>query len=230
MRTILLWIVLCSVVLAQPTAKIVGPATTPPGEMVVLSSVGSVGDNLTWIKPDGLQTLQVGCSLLDTQVVFATTKPGKYEFWLIVADKEARIDYAKHVVEVKSTTTPTNPPVDPPPSNPPDQPPPDASKWGALKEASKLNANKANDAPTRSKLKAAIAAVVLDLADRLPTLEDAKASYRKEVESVLLLRTGASLVADWVAWRKGNQSELDRQGIVDTRDYIEAVRAIGSGL
>lgn len=228
MRTILLWIALTSLAFAQPSAKITGPESTPPGEMVVLTSVGSVGDNLVWIKPSDLQTLQVGCSLLDTQVVFATSKPGRYEFWLIAADKEARIDYARHVVEVKASGTPTPPPTNPP-QDPPTNPPSD-SKWDGLKAASKTNADKANDAPTRSKLKAAIAALVLDLSDRLPSLADAKATYLKEVEAVLLLRSGASLAADWVSWRKGNQAELDRLGIVDTKDYISAIRAIGSGL
>lgn len=233
MRTILLWIALASLAFAQPSAKIAGPESTPPGEMVVLTSVGSVGDNLVWIKPSDLQTLQVGCSLLDTQVVFATSKPGRYEFWLIAADKEARIDYARHVVEVKAGgSTPPHPPTNPP-TNPPQDPPttpPSDSKWDGLKAASKANADKANDATTRSKLKAAIAALVLDLSDRLPPLGDAKVTYLKEVEAVLLLRSGASLAADWVSWRKGNQAELDRLGIVDTRDYINAIRAIGGGL
>lgn len=229
MRTILLWIALASLAFAQPSAKITGPATSPPGEMVVLSSTGTVGANLVWIKPPDLQTLQVGCSVQDTQVVFATSKPGRYEFLLIVADLEAKIDYARHVVEVKASgSTPIPPPTNPP-QDPPTNPPSD-SKWDGLKAASKTNADKANDAPTRSKLKAAIAALVLDLSDRLPSLADAKATYLKEVEAVLLLRSGASLAADWVSWRKGNQAELDRLGIVDTKDYISAIRAIGSGL
>jgi len=225
MRAILLWLALCSIALGQPVAKITGPSKTPTGEMVVLSSVGSVGDNLAWIKPD-LQTLQVGCSVLDTQVVFATSKPGRYEFVLIVADKEARIDYAKHVVEVGAPTTP--PPPTTPPTNPPN--PPTDGKWDSMKTVSKSGADVAKDPPTRSKLKASVASTVLVLADTLPSLDDAMKLYSKDVEDVLMFRSGESKQTDWVTWRKGIKAELDRQGIVDTRDYIEAVRAIGSGL
>jgi len=35
---------------------------------------------------------------------------------------------------------------------------------------------------------------------------------------------------DWTPWRKANQNELDRLGLVDVKDYLMAVRAIGSGL
>ena len=147
--------------LAQPAAKIVGPNEAPAGELVVLSSTGSTGDNLKWVKPDGLQTLQVGCSLLDTQIVFATTKPGAYKFMLIVADKEARIDYVEHTVTIGA--------VKPPPVDDPDDPikpppvDPSPTKWASLQTASKVSADRMNDGQTRSKLKAAIAAAALDI-------------------------------------------------------------------
>ena len=66
MRSIIVWIFavsLCVTSFAQPVAKITGPKESPPGEMVVLSSTGSTGDNLKWIKPEGLQTHQVGCAV-----------------------------------------------------------------------------------------------------------------------------------------------------------------------
>ena len=92
-----------------------------------------------------------------------------------------------------------------------------------------------NDSSTRSKLKAAIAAVALDLAGRCevgqcPTVEAAKDQVRKAIEQTLLSRTGSSALIDWTQWRKANQGELDRLGIVDCKDYLAAVRAIGSGL
>lgn len=225
--------VLTGTLLAQPSAKIVGPKEAPTGELVVLSSTGSTGDNLKWVKPEGLQTLQVGCALLDTQVVFATTKPGQYKFMLIVADKEARIDYVEHTVAIGGNIQP--PPVDP--GDPIKPPPVDPSptKWTSLQVASKTSADRVSDATTRSKLKAAIAAVALDISGRCelgqcPTVEAAKEQVRKAIEQTLLSRTGSSGLVDWTQWRKANQAELDRLGIVDCKDYLAAVRAIGSGL
>ena len=220
-------------IFAQPAAKIVGPTQAPAGELVVLSSTGSTGDNLKWVKPEGLQTLQVGCSLLDTQVVFATTKPGAYKFMLIVADKEARIDFVEHTVTIGGSVKP--PPVDPgdPIKPPPTDPSP--TKWTSLQNASKASADRLNDSGTRSKLKAAIAAVALDIGGRCevgqcPTVEAAKDQVKKAIEQTLLARTGQSAQLDWTQWRKANQAELDRLGIVDCKDYLAAVRAIGSGL
>lgn len=226
--------VLTGTLLAQPAAKIVGPKEAPAGELVVLSSTGSTGDNLRWVKPEGLQTLQVGCSLLDTQVVFATTKPGVYKFALIVADKEARIDYVEHTVTIGGSVKP--PPVDDP-VDPIKPPPVDPSptKWTTLQAASKTSADRLGDATTRSKLKAAVAAVALEIdgrcsAGQCPTLDAAKEMVRKAIEQTLLSRTAPSAFVDWTQWRKANQAELDRLGIVDCKDYLAAVRAIASGL
>lgn len=231
MRTIstILLLLIASTAYAQK-AVIVGPKEAPPGEMVILSSTGSTGDNLVWVKPEGLQTLNVGCSLLDSQIVFATTKPGRYEFWLIVADKEAKIDYAKHVVEIKGAGNP--PPVDPDPVDPP---PVDPSKWANLQTISKTNSEKVGDAATRSRLKAAIAAAIIDIdakcqAGTCPTLDAAKQTVTQAIEQTILTRTGDSRLTNWVDWRKANQAEMTKLGLTDVKDYILAAKAIGSGL
>lgn len=228
---------LANVAFGQPTAKITGPKDSLPGEMVVLSSTGSVGDNLRWIKPDGLQTLQVGCSLLDTQVVFATNKPGAYKFTLIVADKQAAIDYVEHTVVVGGSKPGPIPVPDPDTKPDPDQPTPtpNPAKWSGLQNISKAAADRLNDSTTRSKLKAAIAATVLDIeskceAGNCPTVQTAMETVRRSIESVLVMRTGASAQVEWVMWRKGNQDELNRAGVVDLKDYLQAVKSIGSGL
>jgi hypothetical protein len=175
--------------------------------------------------------------LLDTQIFFSTTRLGRYEFWLIAADKEARISYAKHVVEVVSGS-PTNPPKDPPPTNPPTtpvDPQPNPARWLKLQEASKSAADRMNDATTRSRLKSSIAATILAIdskceSGQCPTLTEAKALVLKSIESVLLSRSGQSAMIDWTPWRKGNQAELDRLGLVDTKDYSSALKAIAAGL
>lgn len=232
MRTLLvLVLLLASPVFAQPEAKIVGPKTAPAGELVVLSSNGSKGDNLVWVRPDTIQTVQAGCSLLDTQIFFSTTKAGKYEFWLIAADKEAKISYARHVVDVQgSIVSPPDGPTDPTPVDPVNP-----AKWLKLQESSKANADKLNDATTRSRLKSSIAAVILSIdskceAGQCPILADAKAQVLKAIETTLVSRTGSSAMIDWTNWRKGNQLELDRIGLTDTKDYSAALKAIASGL
>jgi hypothetical protein len=217
--------------LAQPEAKIVGPKQAPAGELVVLSSTGSTGDNLVWVRPDAIQTVQAGCTLLDTQIFFSTTKPGKYEFWLIAADKAAKISYAKHTVEVVGLVQP--PPVDPDPGQPPVQP--DPARWSKLQETGKSNADKVNDPTTRSRLKSSIAATILAIdaqcqAGQCPTLADAKAMAFKAIESTLLTRTGQSAMTHWETWRKGNQAELDRLGLSDVKDYSSALKAMAAGL
>jgi hypothetical protein len=225
-QSLVLVLVLCSFGWTQPVAKIVGPSQAPAGELVVLSSNGSSGDNLIWIRPDSIQTVQAGCNILDTQIFFSTTKPGKYEFMLIAADKTAAIAYAKHTVTVTGSVV--DPPIDPPPVDPPVDPNP--AKWTKLQESSKSNADKLNDSSTRSKLKSSLAATVLDIDSRPTQLAEAKALVMKSIEAVLLTRAGASAKVDWTVWRKGNQTELDRLGIVDVKDYSQAVKAMAAGL
>lgn len=241
-RTVNKWLLVASVVLmltghllGQPEAKIVGPKTAPAGELVVLSSTGSTGDNLVWVRPDTIQTVQAGCTLLDTQIFFSTTRPGKYEFWLIAADKEARISYATHVVEIGGAVVQPGPdpvvpvnPVDPPPQ-------PNPAKWLKLQESSKANADRINDATTRSRLKSSIAATILAIdsqceAGQCPGLPDAKSMVLKSIESVLLARVGTSARIDWTPWRKGNQAEFDRLGLIDVKDYSSALKAMAAGL
>jgi len=238
MRSIIVWIFavsLCVTSFAQPVAKITGPKESPPGEMVVLSSTGSTGDNLKWIKPEGLQTLQVGCAVLDTQVVFATNKPGVYKFVLIVADKQAAIDYVEHTVTIGTPGNGPGPVPGPAPNPTPAPNPSDPSRWSGLQNISKEGADRINDAATRSKLKATIAAVVLDIdskcaAGQCPTVDAAKDQVRRSIEATLLTRLGPSAKIDWSLWRKANQTELDRVGLADIKDYVAALKSIGSGL
>lgn len=222
---VVLWL-LSGIAFGQPVAKIVGPATAPPGELVVLSSQGSTGDNLVWVKPDTIQTVQAGCTVLDTQVFFSTTKPGKYEFMLIAADKEARISYVKHTVEIKAGGGGT-PPVDPPPPNP--------AKWSKLIEVSKAGADQLNDGATRARLKVSLTETLAAIQSKIDagqslTLYEAKLLVLTSIESVLLSRPRPLDKIDWSLWRKGNQAELDRLGLVDLSDYVGAVKAISAGL
>jgi hypothetical protein len=228
MRTVILWLALSAIAYAQPEAKIVGPKEAPAGELVVLSSTGSKGDNLVWVRPENIQTVQAGCSILDSQIFFSTTKLGKYEFMLIAADKEARVSFVRHVVEIKTQVG------QPAPDDPkPDQPTP--GKWNALQEKSKATADTLNDNATRQRLKSAIASAILGMqskcdAGECPSLVEAKTQILATIEAVLIGRTGQSALVDWTQWRRGNQAELDRLGIAGIQDYLAALKAIASGL
>lgn len=227
--SVIFWLLIIGCAFAQPVAKITGPTTTQPGELTAIASTGSSGDNLVWIKPDNLTIMSAGCELLDSQLFFSTMKQGTYEFILIVADKEARIDYAKHTIVVgTSTTPPTDPPTEPPTPTP--------GKWVDLAAASKANADLLNDEPTRTQLKLALTQTLGNLealcaTGQCPGLPEAKQKIVLAIEDVMLYRGPNSLFKDWAnGWRLPNQKILDAKGIQDVPDYFNAVKAIISGL
>jgi hypothetical protein len=224
---------LCNHLSAQPVAVITAPESVPPGELTVISSKGSEGDNLQWIKPDGLTVVQVGCEVMDSQLIFATSRPGRYEFILVVADSEARITYAKHVVAVGQP--PPDPPEEPTPAPDPEpEPPTQPGKWGPLEKVSRSNADRLNDPTTRAALKAAITSKIADLKNlcqlgQCPSLSEAKRQITGTIELVLLQRQNRS--AEWaLVWRTPNAQSLDSIGVVNLEDYLNAAGAIAAGL
>jgi hypothetical protein len=70
-------------------AKIGGPAEAIVGDLVVLTSSESVGDNKLWIIDPAADGRTIECN---ETLAFAIGTPGRYEFTLVVADKEAQID------------------------------------------------------------------------------------------------------------------------------------------
>lgn len=220
---------------AQPVAKILGPSRVPPGELTALTSAGSVGGNLTWITPPGLTTILAGCELMDSQIFFATSKAGSYEFLLVVADKNADIAYARHTVVVGPTAEPI---PDPGPGPQPDpgpgpEPGPTPGKWAGLVDVSRQGADSAADAATRAQLKTVITAKLADIALRCgqsqcPTLQQAQREVESAIESVLLYR--ADRFSKWKTWRLGNGNFIAAKGLKDLDDYLAAVKAFTAGL
>lgn len=214
-------------VFGQPIAKITGFSKVPPGELTSLSSTGSVGDNLVWIKPEGITVIQAGCEMMDQQLFFSTMRGGVYEFILIVADKEARISYAKHSVTVGDVTSP------PPPTDPVPTPVPDPSKWGGLKDISKKNADAANDGPARAQLKAALTSKLSELkkmceSGQCPGLSQAQQIITSTIDNTLLLRSNR--FSSWDQWRIGNSNYLKEKVVKDVPDYFTAVESFTAGL
>jgi len=229
-RFALVWILLCSSVFGQASAVIEGPTKALPGELVVLNSSKSVGDNHKWITPEGISTAQAGCTAIDSQIFFATPRPGSYTFILVVSDKTAAIEFARHTVVIDGK--PIDPPTDP--TDPVDPPP--VSDFAKLFELSKENSLKLNDAATRTalavSLRRTVNAMKIECANnQCPTLQSAQSRFVKAIEDTLLQRKGSSRNVNWEdGWRVPNAKFLATQQINSSAKYLEACDAITKGL
>jgi len=221
--------------IAQTKAVIDGPDTALPGELVVLNSDKSVGDNHKWITPEGISTAQAGCDSIKSQVFFATPRAGKYTFVLIVTDKEANIEYDSHTVEIKGANVPDPPPVKPVDPDPTDPIPP-PTVLQQLEKLSRDNSLRLNDAPTRSALQVSLQTAIDDIntkcaASQCPTLPAAQLQIQRAIESVLLMRKGNSRDALWLdGWRVPNNQLMASIKIESSKQYAAAVQAIANGL
>ena len=220
---------LCSVAFAQVEAIIVAPEKALPGELVVLNSSKSKGDNHKWITPEGISTAQAGCTAIDSQVFFATPRAGSYTFYLIVSDKTAAIDYAKHTVVIGDSVV--NPPK---PEPPPVTQPGDFAK---LTQISRANSLALNDPKTRASLLASLKPVVAQLkslcdSNQCPTLAAAQSRFIGTMEAVLLARPrGESRDANWEeVWRLPNAKFISDSKITSVTTGIAAYDAIVKGL
>jgi hypothetical protein len=218
----------CSVAFSQVEAIIVAPDKALPGELVVLNSSKSKGDNHKWITPEGISTAQAGCTAIDSQVFFATPRAGSYTFYLIVSDKTAAIDYAKHTVVIGDSASP-KPDPDVPPSQPGD--------FAKLTQISRANSLALNDPKTRASLAASLKPVVAQLkslcdANQCPTLAAAQSRFIGTMEAVLLARPrGESRDANWEeVWRLPNAKFISDSKITSVAKGIEAYDAIVKGL
>lgn len=227
-KTVLVFLLLCGSALGQVQAVIEAPEKAMPGELVVLNSSKSKGDNHKWITPEGISTAQAGCTAIDSQVFFATPRVGSYTFYLIVSDKTAAIDYAKHTVVIGNPTAP-----EPPPELPTDPP----SQFGKLTELSKANSLKLNDTATRTSLVLALKRTVSQMRamcsnNQCPTLQGAQSLFVQSIENVLLSRPrGPSRDADWEnVWRMPNARFIAELKITTVAKYLDACDAIVKGL
>lgn len=217
---LLLLFSLTAICQAEVKAVIDGPTKAFPGDLVVLSGNKSVGDGFRWITPDRIQTITVGCNT-ENQIAFATSRAGTYEFILIVADKEASIDYVKHTIVIGTSTSPIDP-IDPPPEEPL---PPDTN-FDKFKVVSS-NASKAlNDPTTAAELKKTITAALLTLNNA--DMTTATTAIRLAIDNALEKRVGDSRKKDWLSWRIAVNKEL--KDIANVNDYRKAMLAVSEGL
>ena len=231
---------------AQPVAVITGPATAPAGELVVLSSASSTGDNFLWVIPEDKAQSVPRCTTTESKVFFATAVPGTYQFILVVADKEAKMSYAIHHVTISSTVGPDPKPEDPKPEDPkPEDPKPEDpnpkpelgfGRYENLYQTSKMNSEQMADPATRSALHQELEKTTAQLkvrcdSNNCPPLAEARAMITSTIERVLLQRKGESEDAPWASgWRVANNQWLAQVNITTTPEYVKAMMALTAGL
>lgn len=196
---------------AEVVAIIKAPTQVNVGDLVVLDSSDSKGDNQKWVIDPRAEGRYLE---LEKRIVFAIGTPGVYQFQLIVADKEANIDQVKHDIQVGSITTPIPPPINPPPTTPvPPSPPTDYSVLNAVKAATTA----VGDPETAQRLRTALIA----LPDKTP------GAVQMKIAEVLLTRGAESQKKDWLTlWRKPVNDAIDKARV----PYEEAVNQIIKGL
>jgi hypothetical protein len=238
-----LWLVavlFCSPSLADVKAVIDGPATGNPGDLIVLNGMNSVGDGHRWVIPEGLQTLACGTAG-PGQLAFASGRSGSYTFGLIVADKEAAIDFTTHTVTIAGSL-PQPPPTEPdqpdlpiPDPDEPDQPTP-VPGLEQIEKLSRESAARLADADTAKGLADAIMATeraidAMCKAGQCPGLAATKAMMVAAIERRLSERHGRSLSVNWLdGWRKPINEAINRLNAVDVPSYRAIMRAVAVGL
>lgn len=218
-------VLFCSTALAEVKAVIDGPKQSNPGDLIVLDGSKSVGDGHRWVIPEGIQTLACG-QAGPGQLAFASGKGGTYTFGLIVADKEAAIDFVTHTVTISGALP--DPIPEPGPT-----PVPELDK---LQKLSMETAARLADANTAKAIAAAILAVDQQIdsmcaSGQCPGLDIAKAMMVGGIENALNARPRTSLRVNWLdGWRKPIDSAIKSLNPKDVPSYRATMRAVASGL
>ena len=218
----------CSTALAEVKSVIDGPKQGNPGDLIVLDGSKSIGDGHRWVMPAGLQTLACGATG-PGQLAFASGKAGTYTFGLIVADKEAAIDFATHTVTITGSLPDPTPDPDPPGPTP-------VPELEKLEKLSMETAAKLADVNTAKAISAAILAVDQQIesmcnSGQCPGLDTAKLMMVVGIENALNARPRPSLKVNWLdGWRRPMDSAIKSLNPKDVPAYRAAMRAIASGL
>lgn len=228
MRTLIAFLLLTIPAFSQELkAAIKGPATALAGTLVFLSHEEAVGDNKVWIIPDELKSASASCG---SNIFFSIPTPGKYQFGLIVANKQAEIAYSWHTINVTGsiapTPTPTPGPINPSPINPsPGNPPP---SYESIRLTSRAAVDTLQDASTTSLLASSLINVLPKLPSYLP---DAKGLVTSTIETCFAMREPTSRRKDWLnVWRIPIDKEMAKANPQTTDEYRECLKAVIRGL
>ena len=230
MRTLIAFLLLTIPAFGQELkASIKGPATALAGTLVFLSHEEATGDNKVWIIPDELKSASASCG---SNIFFSIPTPGKYQFGLIVANKQAEIAYSWHTINVTGMVAPMPPPTPPPapgptpgPINPSPNPTP---SYESIRLTSRAAVDTLQDESTTSLL----ASSLINLLPKLPTyLPDAKGLVTSTIETCFGMREPMSRKRDWLnVWRIPIDKEIGRANPQTVEEYKECLKAVIRGL
>ena len=231
MRTLIAFLLLTIPAFAQELkAAIKGPATALAGTLVFLSHEESTGENKVWIIPDELKSASASCG---SNIFFSIPTPGKYQFGLIVANKQAEIAYSWHTIIVTGSIAPSptpTPPATPGPSpgpiNPsPVNPPP---SFESIRLTSRAAVDTLQDPSTTSLLASSLTNVLPKLPSYLP---DAKGLVTSTIETCFAMREPMSRKKNWLSvWRIPIDQEMSKANPQTTDEYRECLKAVIRGL
>ena len=201
---------------ARAETKIEGREKAETGQLIVLRAT-TTDKVFTWVydKAYGFDTLQCAS---EKSIAFATSKPGRYIFWMVSSDGTT-ISAVSHVVTV-GLGKPHQPPPDDPPVG-------DLSAISA-KLATKYAALAAalNDPPTPAAIVMAWKAVSGKVRGS-PDLKTAGLVVGGGMEQALAGRQGLSRYVDWFGkFRNPLNAEIDglvKAGIIKSPEHLDAV-------
>ena len=236
MRTILLFLLLAIPAIAQDLkASIKGPSTALAGTLVFLSHEDATGDNKVWIIPEELKSASASCG---SNIFFSIPTPGKYQFGLIVANKQAEIAYSWHTINVTGTViapvpTPTpTPPTTPSPNPLPNPIPPSPGNPPPSLESIRLTSRAAVDTLQDAATTSLLASSLINLLPKLPAyLPDAKGLVTSTIETCFGMREPTSRKKDWLnIWRIPIDQEIGKANPQTVEEYKECLKAVIRGL
>jgi hypothetical protein len=226
MRTLIAFLLLTIPAFSQELkALIKGPATALAGTLVFLSHEEATGDNKVWIIPDELKSASASCG---SNIFFSIPTPGKYQFGLIVANKQAEIAYSWHEINVTGSIAPTPPPTPPPTPGPINPSPNPTPSYESIRLTSRAAVDTLQDASTTSLL----ASSLINLLPKLPAyLPDAKGLVTSTIETCFGMREPMSRKRDWLnVWRIPIDKEIGKANPQTVEEYKECLKAVIRGL
>lgn len=196
-------------------AVINGPNNANAGDLVVLTTTGSTGDNFLWILPESLQVLTCDAN---QQLAFASGKEGTFSFTLIAADKTAAIDYITHTIVIGKTLPPVPDPI--PTPIPADD----------LTKISKESAP--DDKETAKLLTDYINQTIINIdtlcaTNKCPSLEEGKNLYQLAISNALGVRPRGTQ-SNWLIWREALEKSIPTPN--DIQHLKSIMQAIIAGI
>jgi hypothetical protein len=212
----------CTTTLSQEIkSNIKGPTTALAGTLVFLSHEEAVGDNKVWIIPDEIKSASASCG---SNVFFSIPTPGKYQFGLIVADKQANIAYSWHTIDVVGSAVAPAPPT-PTPTPTPVTPP---QSYESIRLTSRTAVDSLQDPSTTSLLASSLTNLLPKLPGDLPS---AKGLVTSTVETCFAMRQPTSRTKDWLnVWRIPIDKEIGKANPQTIEEYRECLKAVIRGL